>query len=862
MRETALAERIPLWRTLREADVTALITPALDYVGCVAVSGVDTRFLKDESRAQLGEGLREFVGGLEEAVTLHFLHRVHRDVEADIARYQAAMAPGSTRVMRAYVEAKVRWLREQPLRRAELFLFFSRGDGNGPLDRGVLGEALLFKNVDRLSRVEHARRLRALAALRDRLQARLNSVGVRTRELGPEEVWALHYALLNPGRPGAQAQAPPVELVDNLWNEELVRKEGQHFREYTEAECLCFDSLQEEHGYFRHGGLLRRVLTLKVLPESRTRHFEAMPLQALAHPLTGEPFGYTLSVCIHIKPQARAKFFLNQQHKLVAALRGLVHQVGGEDARRDVADAHTQGAIVHLFAELESMSSKLADLSVSLLLDGRSLEELEARTEAAHTAFRLAGNSELLVEDVAQLPCYLAVFPGAGRYQVRRKGCTTRNAADFIPLFEPWAGSESADSLLTTPLGTTLRFGLFDASMGNAFHGLMCADTGAGKSLTAGALIADAFIAGKDAILVDNGGSWARLTRALGGTHLDVTLNTSLCPFLPYRDMVDAEARARSGIEQLDNTLVQEVVGFIQLCVEDREVPSFTIPEQNLVGQAVTRTYEALRGQPESRPLMGHFQASLREFAGDETLHAEDRALAGRLVRRLELFCTGTYGRFLNSPSELRYDTRLLTFEMGAIGKDALLRRIAFAAVMGAITARAASRRAKTVCAIDEAHDYLGDSAAADAFLGKAYAKMRKFDVAMWAISQKFEDFQRSRAAATIIGNSFLKLFLWHSSGWEVVQEALGWPESLLRAFRALERVPFRFTDFLLLYGQHVATVRHAVPPLAYWLLTTDGDDRRLLERARAANPHLDEFSLLQEVAARYPAGAASLPRA
>ena len=95
---------------------------------------------------------------------------------------------------------------------------------------------------------------------------------------------------------------------------------------------------------------------------------------------------------------------------------------------------------------------------------------------------------------------------------------------------------------------------------------------------------------------------------------------------------------------------------------------------------------------------------------------------------------------------------------MGAINKDALLKRIAFAAVMGAVTARAASRRNRTVCAIDEAHDYLGDSAAADAFLGKAYAKMRKFDVAMWTISQKFEDFQRSRAAPTIIGNSFLKL--------------------------------------------------------------------------------------------------------
>ena len=207
--------------------------------------------------------------------------------------------------------------------------------------------------------------------------------------------------------------------------------------------------------------------------------------------------------------------------------------------------------------------------------------------------------------------------------------------------------------------------------------------------------------------------------------------------------------------------------------------------------------------------------------------------------------------------ARFRTTCRLLTFEMGAIGKDALLKRIALAAVMGAVTARAASRRNRTVCAIDEAHDYLGDSPAADAFLGKAYAKMRKFDVAMWAISQKFEDFQRSRAAATIIGNSFLKLFLWHSSGWDVVEKALGWPPSVADAFRRLERVPFRFTDFLLFYGQKTAVVRHAVPPLHYWLLTTDGEDRRLLERTRERHPGLSELALVQTLAAKFPHGAA-----
>jgi conjugal transfer ATP-binding protein TraC len=859
MRETPLAQYVPLWRTLHEEGVTVLITPALDYVGCLHLEGIDTRFLKEEARAQRGEAVRELLGGLEEEVSLLALYRVYEDVEADIAAYQAAVAPGCTAAMRAYVAAKAEWLRSQHLRRSELSLFFSLGDGNGPLDRGMLGAPLLFKRAERVTNQAHHRRLKALRSFRDRLRARLNVVGVVSRELEPRDVWRLHYQLLNPDRTRKPGHSPEVELVDNLWTEPLTNQEGRHVLEYTEAECLTFESIEEERGYFRQGGVLRRVATLKVLPESRTRHFLGQALQSLSHPLTGHFFGYTLAVAVRIRPQARAKFFLNQQHKLVSALRSLVHQVGGDDARRDVDDADKQGAIFALFSELNAMSSKLADVSVSLLLDAETLDELEARTEAARNSFRVLGNSELLLEGVAQLPCYFAMFPGAGAYQVRRKGCTTRNAADLLPLFEPWRGSKVADTLFTTALGTTLRFGLFDATLGNAFHGLMCADTGAGKSLTAGALVADAFIAGKDAILVDNGGSWARLTRLLGGVLIDVTLNTSLCPFLPYRDMVDREELAKSGISQLDNTLVQEVVTFIQVCVEDRELPSFTVPEQNLVGQAVTRAYqERFRTRPEERPLMGNFQDALRLLEKDESLHSEDRALAGLLVRRLDLFCNGTYARFLNRASELRYDGRLLTFEMGAISKDALLKRIALAAVMGAVTARAAARRNQTVCAIDEAHDYLGDSAAADAFLGKAYAKMRKFDVAMWAISQKFEDFQRSRAAATIIGNSFLKLFLWHSSGWEVVRDAFGWPDSVYREFRGLQRVPFRYTDFLLVYGEHFATVRHAIPPLGYWLLTTHGDDKRLLERARAKNPHLDEFTLLQELAARYPAGASS----
>lgn len=57
-KELPLADFVPLWRTLREDDVTALVTPSLDYVGGFEVTPLDVRFASGESLAGLGEQLR------------------------------------------------------------------------------------------------------------------------------------------------------------------------------------------------------------------------------------------------------------------------------------------------------------------------------------------------------------------------------------------------------------------------------------------------------------------------------------------------------------------------------------------------------------------------------------------------------------------------------------------------------------------------------------------------------------------------------------------------------------------------------------------------------------------------------------
>ncbi len=853
MREHSLAELVPLWRTLREEGVTATVTPALDYVGALELTGLDVRFEKEETIASLGEALRRLVASLEDESTLLFLSRVQVAPTEEIAAYTSGRGNVEPEALRAYVASRAEWLKTQPLRGTRLFLFFSGEPfSKSTLNRGHLGLRLLFADPDTLSQQEHLRRLKALGGLRDRLAGRFAQLGIGARELSPEEVSSLHYQLLNPTRAREGLSPPEAEPTDLLWAEATVRQEGAHLREYSEAERICLESVRDARGYFQQGALYRRVCTLKVLPEGGTDYIASEPLLSLAAPATAggapEPFSYTLAVVVRVQPQGRTRWMLNARHGLVDALKHAIPFLADGSVAREEADRAQQESIGALFAELNELSSKLVTLSVSILLEATSLEVLDAQTEAARGAFNAAGNSELMVEDVAQVPALLSLLPGSGPYQLRKKTCTSRNAGDFLPVFAPWRGCSRPSSLFATPAGDGFRLDLFDEHYGTAHHGLVIAGTGAGKSVGLGALTLDALSTGVDAILVDNGNSWLPLTELMGGIHIPVDIKTSISPFLPYSAMLDESSH-------LSNEALQDVVHFIELCVTDRGLPGFDKLQADLVGRAVRRCYEVrFRERPDERPLISAFRDAL---AGYSSEHADDAAIAAMVSRRLAAFCDGVYADFLNRPSTLRFDARLLAFDLAKVSKDPVLKSIAMAAVMGAVTHRASQRRNRTLVEVDEAHEYLGQDDVGERFLASCYRKMRKFDVAMWCISQSFSDFAGCKAGPAIVDNSKTKIFLRHSGGHDAIASYFKLSPRAAQAFRELALKPGHYSDFLLLYGAKTSTVRLALHPLAYWILTTDPTDRRLIDKAAARNPSLDRLSVLQELAARYPHGAA-----
>ena len=121
-------------------------------------------------------------------------------------------------------------------------------------------------------------------------------------------------------------------------------------------------------------------------------------------------------------------FITDNRSVMIALLDAKIAAAGDSTQQSAVpeADRAKQASIERLFEEeLTQMSSKLVNLSVSVLLEARTSDELDAQTETAKSAFGSIGNSELLDEDVTQVPAFLSMLPGSGAYQLRRKGCTS-----------------------------------------------------------------------------------------------------------------------------------------------------------------------------------------------------------------------------------------------------------------------------------------------------------------------------------------------------------------------------------------------------------------------------------------------------
>jgi len=277
-------------------------------------------------------------------------------------------------------------------------------------------------------------------------------------------------------------------------------------------------------------------------------------------------------------------------------------------------------------------------------------------------------------------------------------------------------------------------------------NSVVFATSGAGKSYAVKLEILRSLMLGTDVIVIDPENEYGALNDLVGGTHLDVSLNSDrrINPFdlpLPY------EGREEQPGDLL-RTAIINLKGLMKLMLGD-----LTPREEGLVDQALIDTY-SLKGISIDTPNPGNIPPPTMEDLQDilqDTKGGED------IAQRLKQYTSGIFGGIFNRPTNVDMRSGLVVFSIRDL--DEVLRPTAMYIILNYIWNVVRSKLKKRLLVIDEAWTMVQHEDAAR-FVYGLVKRARKYYLGVTTITQDVEDFLARDFGKSIITNSAMQLLL------------------------------------------------------------------------------------------------------
>ncbi|OQA44198.1 MAG: AAA-like domain protein [Parcubacteria group bacterium ADurb.Bin305] len=284
---------------------------------------------------------------------------------------------------------------------------------------------------------------------------------------------------------------------------------------------------------------------------------------------------------------------------------------------------------------------------------------------------------------------------------------------------------------------------LFDRfSMPNA-NMIILGQSGSGKSYSVKLELIRSLLIGTDVIIIDPENEYAYLSEVVGGSFFKLAVGSPdrINPFdLPT--LGEDETK-----DEVFRSHVLQLIGLVKLLVGE-----VTPQEEILLDNAITQTYASRDIFPETfepdqtPPLLEDLESTLNNIEGGETLAA-----------KLYKYTRGTFAQFLNQPSNVNLNNRLIIFGLRDLEDE--LRPIAMYVALSFIQTQIKKTLKKRILAIDEGWWLLKNEASAS-FLFGIVKKARKYYLGVSFISQDVEDLLTSPYGRPIMTNSSLAFLL------------------------------------------------------------------------------------------------------
>ncbi len=754
-------------------------------------------FLMDPARTDLfGVQTRAFLNSLPPDVTLQFVVQIRSGDPETVAAYRRnVLGPQTDGLSRLITDKKCEFIQGKFTQRRRYYLVAT----SRPKDRKTPMTWLLpfFRRpLKETAAMFHEMRLREHETLDQLVTERLHSIGIRFRKLSPQQMLDVAFFQLNPNRP-----------------RRLEQKALSPLR--TLREQVAFTPLKEEFDYVQVNDTFFRGVSLFRLPEQ-------------AH------LGYTQKLLNSLWPDCDLVLTVHSldTEKAISSLKlknNISRTLAFSTWTKNYEAEQKHAELDDLITEIRGSAQRLFKFSLCVLARAGSLDELRDKTNPILNAFHDFASAEAIPDDMNHFRLFLQPIPGHGELNDRQFYAQTNALAGFLPLTGSWRGSKDKKMLLETPLGELVGLDPFDGDL-PAKHGLILGTTGSGKSFTTNYLLNNFMVESSDnhVVIIDIGGSYRKIAEIFGGEYLEVTLSEKF-GFNPFPARSDIYAGG-----QFDDDAVAYLLLLIsRMCVSPGQVVSTY--EKGFLERAIKEAYAK-----KDEVILADIREELRAMAAE---HPKAKGYADAL----ELWTTGMYGRLFNRKGSLDVRKRMVVFDLQNLENHPDLQGVYFFVIRSIIRGKLLDRKLKKIIVIDEGWKFFNDDVGAE-LIENLYRTARKFNGAVFSISQSPKDFLDTKAANAIITNSYIKYVLKLTKGHELLaQFELNANE--IEAIKQLQSKPGVFSDIFVKYGTHSIIARIEPCRLDYWICTTDAKDYVTESRLRAENPGLSQAELLLKLA-------------
>ena len=608
------------------------------------------------------------------------------------------------------------------------------------------------------------------------------------------------------------------------------------------------------------GGILNGVVTLSELPEAT--------FASLIRPLMALDFPSEVVLNVRV-PDQGAKV-----RKLRVLLKkSLAFQLRKDGSRRrDFQAAALEKDTVDTLASAITSSQRIVEIELGVIVSTstaartsaereKSEQELAQRVESVLQAVGQMNGARGYREETALLPTFIAFLPGIHGVRKTNRDFTllSGQAADFVPIELPWAGTQGGRPafLSRTREGTFLHFDPFSSELANG-NILVTGKTGSGKSFLIKQLLLQLQVLNPRVAIVTKGADYRALVELLGGQYREISLRTNLVknPWDLQCNSGEPDSAQIAGVASLTSHMAGKTG------TDD----AVTL---NFLEKAVRMTYERLLAIGKT-PRFSDLKWTLEHYPSENAVIEQLSHLVALKLSRWT--GEGVYAQLFDRETspELAKAEDIICYDIDGLKESPDLQTAVAFTIARAVDQQIGGKDSggnlrPTIAVFDEVWAMLADPVLGMQILN-AFRTARKRYGSIIAASQGIEDFVGTAESPHTVGLAILQnteaRFICAQLGeLSRLRDVMHLSEPALEAVKELRNVPGHFAESYMVVGnqsESSTVIQLTATPFDYWASTSHPLETESRKKFATEHPELSTLEVIYRLGMAHPHGSAS----